>query len=364
MARRPRHYLRHDSPGRRTGPWLLDGARTRNCSWPASSTVLVWTSSRPAFPIASDADAASVRLVATEVRRPIIAALARCATADIERAGEVLKPAARARSTRFLATSDLHLDAQAAHHPAKSVSSGDPGVSPWRGGYTDDVQFSAEDATRSDFDFLCRVVEGVIDAGATTINLPDTVGYSTPDEIGDFFVRILQCVPECRPRPSSAPTTMTTSASPSPIRWPPSAPESRQIECTVNGIGERAGNAALEEIVMAFKVRSDRLPYTTGIVTEELFAFQSAPDGADRSGRAAEQGHRRAERVCTRSGHPPGWHVEGSADIRDHEARGCRSAVEHDGARQAFGASCPASAVRAARLHPRKAHAGSCLPAR
>jgi 2-isopropylmalate synthase len=222
------------------------------------------------FPIASDADAEAVRLIAAQVRRPIIAALARCATLDIERAGEVLKPAARSRIHTFLATSDLHLARKLRMSREDCLEAATRGVALARR-YTDDVQFSAEDATRSDVDFLCRVVESVIDAGATTINLPDTVGYSTPDELFEFFATLLGRVPNAsRARFSTHnhdDLGVAVANSLAAVRA-----GVRQVECTINGIGERAGNAALEEIVMAFKVRSDRLPYSTGVVTEELYA--------------------------------------------------------------------------------------------
>src|SRR5262245_37278770 len=145
------------------------------------------------FPIASQDDAEGVKQVAAAVRRPVIAALARCRPEDIERAGESLRGAARARIHTFIATSDLHLAKKLNITRAQCLDSAVAAVKQARG-YTDDVQFSAEDATRSDMDFLCRVVEAVIDAGATTINLPDTVGYSTPDEIGDFFATIISRV--------------------------------------------------------------------------------------------------------------------------------------------------------------------------
>ena len=137
--------------------------------------------------------------------------------------------------------------------------------------FTDDVQFSAEDATRSDPDFLWRVVEGVIQSGATTINLPDTVGYSTPDEIRDFFAAMVGRVPSsdqviwsthCHDDLGLAVANTLAAL----------AGGARQVECTINGIGERAGNASLEEVVMATRVRSDRLPFDTGIDTREIFA--------------------------------------------------------------------------------------------
>ena len=138
-------------------------------------------------------------------------------------------------------------------------------------GFTDDVEFSAEDATRSDLDFLCRVVEAVIDAGATTINLPDTVGYSTPDEIGDFFRAIIARVPNADRAIFSAHCHDDLGLAVANTLAAIGA-GARQVECTINGIGERAGNASLEEIVMATRVRPDRLPVETTIVTRELYA--------------------------------------------------------------------------------------------
>ena len=132
------------------------------------------------------------------------------------------------------------------------------------------MQFSAEDATRSDRDFLCRVVEGVIDAGATTVNLPDTVGFSTPDELHDFFVSIIERVPNAAKAVFSAhchdDLGLAVANSIAAIQG-----GVRQVECTVNGIGERAGNAALEEIVMAMHVRRDRMPFATDVVHKEIF---------------------------------------------------------------------------------------------
>jgi 2-isopropylmalate synthase len=137
--------------------------------------------------------------------------------------------------------------------------------------YTDDVQFSAEDATRSDPDFLWQIIEAVIQSGATTINLPDTVGYSTPDEVADFFRSVIARVPSSDQVTFSAhchdDLGLATANTLSAI-----SAGARQVECTINGIGERAGNASLEEIVMAIRVRSDRLPYETNVDTREIFA--------------------------------------------------------------------------------------------
>jgi 2-isopropylmalate synthase len=221
------------------------------------------------FPIASDDDAESVRVVATNVRRPVIAGLARCARGDIECAAKALKPAERFRIHTFLATSDLHLERKLRMTRERCYDAAVDGVTLART-FTDDVQFSAEDATRSDMDFLCHVIEGVIDAGATTINLPDTVGYATPEEIEQFFTTVLGRVPNADKATFSAhchdDLGLAVANSLMAIRA-----GVRQVECTINGIGERAGNASLEEIVMAIRVRQDRLPYATGIQTEQIF---------------------------------------------------------------------------------------------
>ena len=221
------------------------------------------------FPIASEDDAEGVKQVAANVRRPVIAALARCRSDDIERAGEALKGAARARIHTFIATSDLHLAKKLNISREQCLDNAVSAVTLARK-YTDNVQFSAEDATRTDMEFLCRIVDAVIDAGATTINLPDTVGYSTPDEIYDFFKTVRASVRNADRAVFSAhchddlglAVANTHAAITAGVR---------QVECTINGIGERAGNASLEEIVMGFKVRQDRLPFTTGIDTQQLF---------------------------------------------------------------------------------------------
>ncbi len=221
------------------------------------------------FPIASTADAEAVRRIATEIRRPVIACLARCHRADLEKAAWSIKPAAQGRIHTFIATSDLHLQAKLRISREQCLEAAVDAVRYARR-HTFDVQFSAEDATRSDFDFLCRVIEGVIKVGATTINLPDTVGYSTPDEIRDFFVRIRERVggtdgvifsTHCHDDLGLGVANTLAAVHGG----------ARQVECTVNGIGERAGNAALEEIVMTFQVRSDLMPFTTGIDQKQIY---------------------------------------------------------------------------------------------
>src|SRR5919108_2524718 len=146
------------------------------------------------FPIASPADAEAVRRISAEIRRPVIACLARCHRADLEKAAWAIQPAAQGRIHTFIATSDLHLKAKLRMTREQCLDAAVDAVRYARH-HTFDVEFSAEDATRSDFDFLCRVVEAVIKVGASTINLPDTVGYSTPDEIREFFTSIRSRVP-------------------------------------------------------------------------------------------------------------------------------------------------------------------------
>ena len=221
------------------------------------------------FPIASDPDAEAVRLITKAVRRPVVAALARCRPADIDCAGEALKSAERSRIHTFIATSDLHLQRKLRISREQCMTAAVDCVKQARR-YTDDVEFSAEDATRSDLDFLCRVVEAAIEAGATTINLPDTVGYCTPHEIAAFFTQVRGKIPNadraifsthCHDDLGLAVANTLAAV----------LAGCRQVECTINGIGERAGNASLEEIVMATRVRRDLLPYETRIQAKALY---------------------------------------------------------------------------------------------
>ena len=221
------------------------------------------------FPIASPADSEATRQVAIEVRRPIIAALARCRPLDIDEAAKALSPAERKRIHTFLATSDLHLQAKLRITREQCLDAVVDSIKRARN-LVEDVEFSAEDATRSDRDFLCRVIEAAIAAGATTINLPDTVGYGVPDETRDFFADVIRRVPNSDKAVFSThchdDLGLAVANSLAAVHG-----GVRQIECTINGIGERAGNASLEELVMALRVRQDRLPYDTAINTPLLF---------------------------------------------------------------------------------------------
>ena len=221
------------------------------------------------FPIASDGDFAAVKAIATVIRRPIIAGLARACRLDIERAWEALKDAARPRIHVFLATSDIHLKYKLRITREECLAQAREAVA-FAKSLCNDVEFSPEDATRTDPEFLCQVLEAVIDAGATTLNIPDTVGYTVPSEFGELIATIRGRVRGIENVTISAhchnDLGMAVANTMAAI-----AAGARQVECTINGIGERAGNASLEEIVMAMRVRHDRYPYETAINAEHLF---------------------------------------------------------------------------------------------
>ena len=226
------------------------------------------------FPISSDEDFEAVREVAKQVGTlegaPIICGLSRVGLADIDRAWEAVKYARRSRIHTFVATSDIHLKYKLRKSRAEVLKAAVDAVKHARA-YCEDVEFSPEDASRTDFDYMCEVLEAVIDAGARTINIPDTVGYAIPEE---WFNRIMK-IREHVKNSSKAVLSVhchndlgqAVANSLAAIRA-----GARQIECTINGIGERAGNCSLEEVVMAFKTRSDKLPFHTGINTEHLYA--------------------------------------------------------------------------------------------
>lgn len=220
------------------------------------------------FPIASPGDFAAVRAVALGVRRPVIAALARAATSDVERAARALEPAQHARIHVFLATSDLHLRDKLRLSRRECLDRAAAAVRLARR-YVDDVEFSAEDATRSDVEFLGDVAAAVVEAGASTVNLPDTVGYALPQDITEIFAAVRARVAPGVTLSAHCHDDLGLAVANSIAAISAGA---RQVECTINGIGERAGNASLEEIVMALHVRRDRLPYTTAVQTAELCA--------------------------------------------------------------------------------------------
>jgi 2-isopropylmalate synthase len=221
------------------------------------------------FPAASDGDLRGVQAVAEEVRRPVIAALARCHERDIDLCGDALRPAERPRIHVVIATSDIHLQHKLHISQDECLQRARDAVKRARR-YTDDVEFSAEDASRSDLDFLCRVVDVAIGEGATTINLPDTVGYAMPHEYAGMFRTVRERVPSSDKVVFSAhchdDLGLAVANSIAAIEA-----GAGQVECTVNGIGERAGNAALEEIVMAPYVRPQAVSFRCAINTREIF---------------------------------------------------------------------------------------------
>ncbi|HWI18451.1 MAG TPA: 2-isopropylmalate synthase, partial [Vicinamibacterales bacterium] len=219
------------------------------------------------FPISSDGDFDAVRTIAGAVRRPIIAGLARAIPADIDRAWAALALAARPRIHVFLATSDIHLEHKLRITRAQCLEQIASSVARARG-YCDDVEFSAEDATRSDVEFLCEVAEAAVNAGATTINLPDTVGYALPADIERMFKAVAARIGARAILSAHCHNDLGMAVANSIAAVQAGA---RQVECTINGIGERAGNTALEEVVMALKTRQDFYGLTTGVNTKNLY---------------------------------------------------------------------------------------------
>jgi 2-isopropylmalate synthase len=221
------------------------------------------------FPIASDGDFEAVRAISQVIRRPIIAGLARACRPDIERAWEALQDAAHPRIHVFLATSDIHLRYKLRITREECLTQAREAVA-FAKSLCPDVEFSPEDATRTDPEFLCQVLEAVVAAGATTLNIPDTVGYTIPSEFGELISTIRRRVKGIENVTISAHCHNDLGMAVANTMAAISA-GARQVECTINGIGERAGNAALEEIVMAMRVRRDRYPYEVGIAGEHLF---------------------------------------------------------------------------------------------
>jgi 2-isopropylmalate synthase len=220
------------------------------------------------FPVSSNGDFEAVSAIAQRVKNSVVCGLARAGFKDIDRAGEALRHAARCRIHTFISTSPVHMKHKLQMEPSAVLEAVAASVARARS-WTDDVQWSAEDATRTEHDFLCRAVELAIKAGATTINIPDTVGYATPQEYFELMTMLVNRVPGAEKVVFSThchnDLGLAVANSLAGVLG-----GARQVECTVNGIGERAGNAALEEIVMALKVRKDRMPFATGVKTEMI----------------------------------------------------------------------------------------------
>jgi len=221
------------------------------------------------FPFASEDDFEAVKTIAKEVKGPVIAGLARAKPDDIDRAWEALKHAEKARIHTFIATSEIHIQRKLKMDQESVLAAAVSAVKHAKR-YTDDVEFSAEDAVRSQADYLCRVIEAAIKAGATTINIPDTVGYAIPEEFGHLIEQILNRVPNIDQAVISVhchnDLGLAVSNSLAAV-----SKGAGQVECTINGIGERAGNASLEEMVMSLRTRRNFFDAETQIITEEIY---------------------------------------------------------------------------------------------
>jgi len=256
---------------------LRDGEQSPGCSMNLQEKLKVALALRDlgvdiieaGFPIASPGDFEAIRAISREVPGPVIAGLARCNRADIDKAGEALKEAPRKRIHVFLATSAIHREFKLKMAKDEIIRRAVEGVKIAKE-YTDDVEFSPEDAARTELDFLSEVVERVIEAGATTVNIPDTVGYAVPSQYGATIRHLKTKVPNidkavisvhCHNDLGLAVANSLTAV----------MEGARQIECTINGIGERAGNCSLEEVVMAIRTRADFFKLDTGIHTQHLY---------------------------------------------------------------------------------------------
>ncbi len=220
------------------------------------------------FPIASPGDFEAVQAVARTIKESTVCGLARALDRDIDRAGEALKEASSARIHTFIATSPIHMEKKLRMTPDQVVEQAVHAVKRARK-YTDNVEFSPEDAGRSEIEFLCRVLEAVIDAGAGTVNIPDTVGYNIPHQFGDLIRILIERVPNADKAVFSVhchnDLGLATANSLSAVRN-----GARQVECTINGLGERAGNAALEEVVMAVRTRQDLFACDSNLDTTQI----------------------------------------------------------------------------------------------
>lgn len=229
------------------------------------------------FAIASPGDFEAVKAVAEAVKDSTVCSLARASKKDIDRAGEALKNANSSRIHTFIATSPIHMQYKLKMSPDKVLERAVEAVNHARN-YTDNVEFSCEDASRTEFEFMCRIVEAAIAAGAGTINIPDTVGYAEPGQFGETIGRLINSVPNADKAIFSVhchnDLGLAVANSLSAVMH-----GARQVECTINGLGERAGNASLEEVVMAIRTRHDRFPVETAIQTEHIVPISRLVSG-------------------------------------------------------------------------------------
>ena len=265
------------------------------------------------FPASSPGDLQAVQRIAREVQGPTICGLARCVRGDVDAGWEAVKDAERKRIHVFIATSDIHLQHKL-RMTREQVIEATRAMVGYARSLCDDIEFSPEDASRSDPEFLYEVLGEAIAAGATTLNIPDTVGYSTPPEFADLIRGIRAHTPgidravisvHCHNDLGMAVANTLAALQAG----------ARQVECTINGLGERAGNAALEEIVMALYTRQQF--YQPVHRHRHHRALPHEPHGVQlyRARGAGQQGHRRRQRLCPRGGHPSGRHPEEPPDV-------------------------------------------------
>ena len=306
------------------------------------------------FPIASPGDFEAVQAIAREVEGPIIAGLARANPTDIERAWDAVKDAARPRIHTFVSTSDIHIEHQMQNTREDVQGPRARGGRAGASGYCDDVEFSPMDATRADVEFTAEVCQIAIDEGATTINIPDTVGYTMPDEYTRFLERLYEFAPGLKDVVVSThchdDLGLAVANSFAGV-----LAGARQVECAINGIGERAGNASLEEIVMLLHTRGADLDgLHTGVVTTELARTSRLVSRL--TGYVVQPNKAIVGRnaFAHESGHPPGRRAQGAHDVRDHGRDDGRPRREPDRARQALRPPRAAPGARGARLHGRR----------
>ncbi len=272
------------------------------------------------FAMASEGDFAAIATITQAIRKPRIASLARAKKEDIEMAARALQFAERARIHVFLASSDLHLEYKLKMGRQEALDQTGESVRLART-LVDDVEFSPEDATRADRDFLVDMVRIAVEAGATTINMPDTVGYSTPEEYGRMFAEVRERVPAVDEKgimlSSHCHDDLGLAVANSLAAIQAGA---RQVECTINGIGERAGNAALEEIAAALYVRGDRYGVEHQHQARKSLSHQPGAGPAHHLPALAQQGGGGRKRLCARVGHSPARHAGQPALLRDHDA--------------------------------------------
>ena len=324
------------------------------------------------FPIASAGDLEGVRAVCREIRSCTVAALARARRDDIDAALEGLAGAAHPRLHTFLATSDLHLQHKLRLTREEALEAISNNVRYARE-HCAEVEFSAEDASRTEIGFLCEAVGRAVRAGATIINLPDTVGYAVPEEYAAMFRRVIEYLDGANGITLSAHCHDDLGLG---VANSLAAVQAgvRQLELTINGIGERAGNAALEEVVVAAERAAGHAGRNHQCPSRPAVCYQPHADGNYGRACSAQQGRRRRERVRPRSRHPPGRHPQESPHLRNHLSRSGRRSQAATGSRKTFRAQCAArdarrsglsaDARRARRMLQARGDAGRCIEKR